>query len=269
MSGILARIYGNYLMPSRIQLYAHLVRAAKESGLLQTSVRDFVRGKAGGMRALIHRHDVDTDIRTARKLFEIETALGAHSSFYFRKATLDFGFMREIEDYGSEASYHYEEIADFARRHRLTTPCQVRARLPEIRAEFCTNFFEIEQRLGSKLVTVASHGDFINRYLHMPNTEILEDRDLRRQCGIECESYDDVLIGKTDIYISDRAAPQYFHPLSPFDAVCKYNVIYLLTHPAHWETNWLENTKFNIGRCVAEWQWQWRAVRPGVRNNAT
>jgi hypothetical protein len=253
------RLYSDYLMPSRLTEHADLIRVAQAAGYTQTSVRDYADALRAGHpyrgKVLIHRHDIDTDVRTARKLFEIEQKYRIRSSFYFRLSTLDFGLMRDIEAYGSEASYHYEELATFAKRNKIKDAADIRRRMPEIRAEFAHNFNWIEQRLGSKMRTVASHGDFANRYLKLNNTTILEDHDLRRRCGIDCETYDPILLDNTDIYISDRPPPQYYHPSSPIDALRQHRRIYLLTHPRQCETNWKANTKDNLFRFYQGLTW--------------
>ncbi|MGH8855478.1 MAG: hypothetical protein ACREWI_14530 [Telluria sp.] len=267
MTNMLNRIYSDYLMPSRLGEYETLVREVASAGYAQLSVREFFRnseGKAepaGGPRdgapSFVHRHDIDSDLRTARKMFAIESRHGVHASYYFRLCTLDFGFMRDIEAAGSEASYHYEEVADFAKRHRLRSAEAVRRRFPEIRELFARNAGSIADRLGLPLTTVASHGDFANRRLKVINHELLRDEALRRRCGIECESYDAELLRRFDLYISDRKHPFYYTPLSPFDALGKYRRICLLTHPVQWETNWRESTRLNLRRAAEEMAWRW------------
>jgi hypothetical protein len=253
------RLYSDYLMPSRMPTHEDLIRAAQVAGYTQTSVRQYVEtlrgGRAPQQKVLIHRHDIDTDLRTARKLFELEKKYHIKSSFYFRLSTLDLRLMREIEDYGSEASYHYEELATFAKRNKIKDAADIHRRMPEIRAEFEKNFLWIEQRLGRKMTTVASHGDFANRQLKLNNTVVLADRALRERCGIECETYDQHLIDHTDIYISDRPPPQYYHPVAPVDALRRHRRIYLLTHPRQCETNWTANTKDNLFRFYEGLTW--------------
>ena len=163
--------------------------------------------------------------------------------------------MREIEEYGSEASYHYEELATYAKKNKIRCATSLRARLPEIRKDFVTNFARIEQRIGTKLRTVAGHGDFANRILKVNNTEILADEELRRRCGIEVETYDRILMENIDIYISDRPPPQFFHPTSPHKALREHRRIYLLTHPRQVETNWKANTKENLTRFYENLTW--------------
>jgi hypothetical protein len=252
MNTMIRRLYCDYLMPSQLAGYEAVVRAAHKAGYTQTSVRgyfDQVReGRCPPDNVIIHRHDIDTDLRTTRKLFEIEKKHGIKSSFYFRLSTLDFTLMREIEEYGSEASYHYEELATYAKKTRIKDPKALRNRLPEIRADFIANFSRIELMLGKKMRTVASHGDFVNRRLKVNNTEILDDLQLREDCGIGCEAYDRALLDHIDIYIADRPAPQYYYPTSPFDAIRAHRRICLVTHPRQVETNWKENTKDNLFR---------------------
>jgi hypothetical protein len=261
---MLNRVYSDYLMPSRLGEYEALVHDVAAAGYAQLSVREFFRqiddrpgapGRPPG-KTFVHRHDIDSDLRTAKKMFAIESRHGVHASYYFRLCTLDYGFMRDIEAAGSEASYHYEEIADFAKRHRLRSAEAVRQRFPEIREQFARNVGQIIDRLGLPLTTVASHGDFANRRLKVINHELLRDEALRRRCGIECESYDAELLRCFDLYISDRKHPVYYYPLSPRDALDKFEHICLLTHPVQWETNWIESTRFNLRRLLEEMAWR-------------
>jgi hypothetical protein len=259
MKSLINRLYSDYLMPSRMCKYEELLVNAKQGGYRQLSVRDFhhaVRqGDAATGRILVHRHDIDSDLRTARKMFALEVRHGVRASYYFRLSTLDFGFMRDIEAAGSEASYHYEEVATYAKQHRLRRGCEVRERFPEIRELFVKNYTRIRDHLGVPMVTVASHGDFANRRLKVINHELLRDPELRRRCGIECESYDDELLRHFDLYVSDRPYPVFFHPISPFDALGRHRRICLLTHPVQWETNWIENTRCNMVRLAEELVW--------------
>lgn len=259
MTPLLRRIYSDYGMPSRLRTHEKLICAARDAGYTQTSVRDFFDRARTGLSAagafIVHRHDIDTDLRTTRKLFEMEKKYGVKASYYFRLSTLDFGLMREIEDYGSEASYHYEEVASFAKRNKIKDPALVRDCLPEIRNVFRKNFQWFEQQLGKKLRTVAGHGDFANRRLKVNNTEILADQRLREECGIECEAYDRGLLDHIDMYIVDRPPPQYYWPTSPLNVVSVHRNICLVTHPRQFETNWKENTKDNLFRFYEAVTW--------------
>jgi len=257
MKTFLNRLYSDYLMPSRLAEFDALLQAARDAGYVQQSVRDFLAPLPGPVRVpvLVHRHDIDSDVRTAAKMFDIEVRNGTRSSFYFRLSTLDYGLMRAIEAYGSEASYHFEEVANFAKRHRLRQAAEVRRRFPEIRAEFLRNLNTIEARLGHKLRTVASHGDFANRRLNIINNEILRDRSFRARCGIVCETYDPDLLSRFDMYISDRPPPVFHYPIAPRAALGQYRNICFLTHPVQWETNWRATTRCNLRRLVEGLAW--------------
>jgi hypothetical protein len=258
MKTIFNRIYSDYLMPSRMAQHERLLLQARDAGFSQTSVREFhasLSVEKPVEKVIVHRHDIDTDLRTARKLFDIESKHGIRASYYFRLSTLDLGLMHEIEAAGSEASYHYEELATFAKKNHISDPAEIRNKLPQIRAEFEANFQSIAQQFGKKLHTVASHGDFANRRLKVSNTEILDDHQLRMRCGIVCETYDKSLLGHFDLYITDRPSPVYYHPISPFDAIGSHRKICLLTHPRQFETNWRENTKDNLYRFYEGLAW--------------
>jgi len=259
MKTLLDRLYADYLMPTRLAHYEALLQRANAAGYAQLSVRTFFRmtNESGRLpdKVLVHRHDIDSDLRTAKKIFAIEARHNVKASYYFRLCTLDFGFMREIEAAGSEASYHYEEVADFAKRHHIRNGDEVRRHFPEIRGLFARNFDSIMERLGQPMKTGASHGDFVNRLLNVINHELLRDRELRQRCGIECESYDAELLRHFNVYISDRKHPVYYHPLSPFDALGRYDRICFLTHPVQWETNWVDTTRCNVRRLAEQIAW--------------
>jgi hypothetical protein len=259
MKFLINRFYSDYLMPSRLREYEKLLIQAKDAGFRQLSARAFYRAisreSLESGKVLVHRHDIDSDLRTARKMFALESRHGVRASYYFRLSTLDYGFMREIEAAGSEASYHYEEIATFAKKHKLRSAADVREHLPEIRALFLENYTRIRDQLGAPLATVAAHGDFANRKLKVINHELLSDPALRQRCGIECEAYDEGLMRHFDQYISDKPYPVFYHPVSPFDALDRHQRIYLLTHPVQWETNWVENTRCNVVRLAEELAW--------------
>ena len=269
MKTILNRLYADYLMPCRLPHYDALLGQARDHGYRQTSVRGWLHtlrnpnhriGNGASQHrpvqpVLVHRHDIDTDLATARRMFEIEQRHGVRASYYFRLSTLDFGLMRAIEDYGSEASYHYEELATYAKRTHLKLPGEVRARLDQIRAEFEANFRRIEATLGRKLHTVASHGDFANRRLGITNCAVLDDSVLRARCGIDAECYDAELLSSFDLYISDKPAPRYFHPVAPQAALGKHRRICLLTHPSQWHAGWAANSHKNLVRALDAWRW--------------
>ena len=246
------RIYSDYLMPSRLDEYEKIIYYSLEKGYKHLTLRNYYfllkSGKIKNEKYFINRHDIDTDISTAREFFKIEKKYGVRATYYFRLSTLDFDFMQEIEEYGSEASYHFEEIATFAKKHHIKSKKIIFERLDDIKDLFIKNFLMIENKLGKKLETVCSHGDFVNRVLQITNNEITKDLNLREKLGILCETYDDYILSSIDAYVSDTGYPKFYVPNSIFEYIDKVNIIYMLTHPRHWRSNWKVNTIDNIKR---------------------
>lgn len=253
MSAVYWRIYGDYLMKNRFGLYRNILETAIAKGYEHLSMIQFYHlikeGKlTADKKIFIHRHDIDTDKKGAAIFFEIEKSLCIKSSYYFRLSTLEIPLMKEINNYGSEASYHYEEIASYCKRNGILKPEQVAQHLAAIREEFKKNFTAVETNLGYKLRTVASHGDFVNRKLKIANHLLLQ-QELKDELGIVAEAYDPVFTENYSIKISDKEAPVYFAPTHPLEAIEKqFPVIYLLTHPRQWRTRFLTNTKDNLQR---------------------
>ena len=89
------RFYSDYLLPSRISEYDQILRSALDKGYNHLTLPEFrslvMSGKLdSNSRLFLHRHDIDTDIATARMLFNIEKKYGIRASYYFRLSTLDF-----------------------------------------------------------------------------------------------------------------------------------------------------------------------------------
>ncbi|MCL0034122.1 hypothetical protein M1M94_01330 [Thermodesulfovibrionales bacterium] len=196
----------------------------------------------------IHRHDIDIDVKAAKKIFEIEKNHNIKSTYYFRLATLDIKLMQEINEFGSEASYHFEEIATYCKTNHIKTKQEVLENIDKAKEMFKKNIKAIEKKLGFKIESVASHGDFVNRKLKLINNEITKDMELRKELGIKVEAYDDIVMKNIDVYISDAPYPKFYSPVSPFSAIKEKNIICMLTHPENWHTCPVENTKNNFKR---------------------
>lgn len=246
------RIYSDFLMPSRLAEYRRLLELALRQGYTAFSIASFwelVReGRPLPLRSLILRHDVDTDLPTAREQFAIEQALGVPASYYFRLSTLDYPFMQAIDRAGGEASYHFEEMATVAKRRGLRSREAVAAYLEEIRREFAQNLTRLRRETGLPMTTVASHGDFANRVLEMANWELVDQR-LRSSLGIDLEVYDEAINRHVTSRHADVPYPRIWEPGPPEPAIESGEpVIYILTHPRQWRTNPLENLRDNIRR---------------------
>ena len=246
------RIYSDYIMPSRLDEYEKIIINILNHGYKCITLREYSyklkNNLLGEKKYFINRHDIDTDVNTAKDLFKIEKKYNIKATYYFRLTTLDFDFMKNLEDYGSEASYHFEEIASFCKKHHINSKEEVIRRLSDIRILFKKNFITIESKLGVKLQTVCAHGDFVNRKLQITNSIITKDIELRKELGIKSEVYDDDLMKSFDIYISDRPYPYFYNPENIFKYIGNKKTICFLSHPRHWKTNLIENSKDNIKR---------------------
>ena len=251
LNSLYNRIYADYLMPSRLKEYEKIITQSISEGYTHITLKDYYTALANNKlkgRYFIHRHDIDTDIRTTKKMFAIEKKHNIKTTYYFRLSTITPKLMKEIEEFGSEASYHFEEIATFCKKNKIKSKEKAISRLDEIKAEFHKNFKQLESDLGYKFKTVASHGDFVNRKLNLINNEITNDPKLRLSLEIDCEAYDSNLHESFNAYISDKPYPKYYSPENIFDVIGKADIICMLTHPRQWETNFWVNTKDNVLR---------------------
>ncbi len=256
------RFYSDFLLPSRVQEFRRLLEQALARGYQVHSIASiWEKIKAGQLQDgpyLVLRLDIDTDLRTTRALWWVMRELGVRGSFYFRLSTLDVKLMCEIHASGSEASYHYEEIAAYAKRHRLKSRAEVEAQMPAIRALFAENYRRIKALTGLPLHTVASHGDWLNRRLGMINLELLQDPHLRQELGIELEAYDPVLHRHYIRRYSDGAYPNLWLDGDPLEAIQKgLPFVEVLMHPRHWAANVPVNLQDNLRRLGEELAYRW------------
>ena len=247
------RFYSDYLLPSRISEYDLILRSALDKGYNHLTLPEFrslvMSGKLdSNSRLFLHRHDIDTDIATARMLFNTEKKYGIRASYYFRLSTLDFKLMKEIKEYGSEVGYHYEEIAAYCKFYGIKDSNTVTTRFDDIRENFMKNLAIVEKGCGFKIRSIASHGDFVNRRLGVSNHYFIDSEFLSSN-GIDFECYDPKLISKYSIIISDAPYPKFYIPVDPLKVINDgHQVIYMLTHPRHWRASVHVNIKDNILR---------------------
>ena len=244
---LVQRFYADFLMPSRLHEFHQLLRLALEHEYSTYSILQFWKLTNGGQKpplgkVLLLRHDVDTDPSTAEQMWNIENALSIRSSYYFRLSTLDIPLMKKIESSGSEASYHYEELATICKRDHIRSPEEAMDRLTDIKQEFARNIIWLRGKSALPMRSVASHGDFINRKLGIRNVELLRDRGFRKQLDIHLEVYDDSAMELVQSRHSDCAYPKFWEPSDPKLAIeCGIKVVYVLVHPRHWQTALREN----------------------------
>jgi hypothetical protein len=260
------RVYGDFLMPSRLAVYRALLETALGAGYKVVSIEGFWALIKGGSidpagRYLVLRNDIDTGPRTARAMWAIERSLGIASSYFFRLSSLDLALMADIGGAGGEASYHYEELATVAKRRHLRTPAEALQYLPEAQDLFRVNLDRLRASSGQPIRIVASHGDFVNRKLGLTNWLLLADERFRAEVGIELETYDAAFMDHVTSRHADLTNPPYWTPADPLTAIARdESVIYVLVHPRSWQVERGLNARDDL---VRAWQ-SLRYALPGL-----
>jgi hypothetical protein len=234
-------IYSLFLLRNRLEYLDQIVQSALRAGYTFLTVEEFsryVRAKRPlPPLTFVLRNDVDTDPNTARLMFQCNRRHGFRSSYYFRLSTLDFDLMAEMATSGCEVSYHFEEIATYAKRMGSTSADDIMQGIDLIQAMFRDNISALRLRTGLKMQVVASHGDFVNRIIGVPNYALLDDA-LREELDLFAEAYDADLAKPVTARISDEMPPIYWRGGEPLAAVRERSpVIYLLIHPMQWRAN--------------------------------
>ena len=184
-------------------------------------------------------------------MWEIERELGIEGSYFFRLSTVDVPLMQAIEKSGSSASYHYEDLAIVAKRRRIRTRRDAYLHIPEAQDSFRRNIELLRGITGLPMRVVASHGDFVNRRLGIPNWVILTDESFRRDTGVDLETYDESFMTHVSTRHRDTLHPTYWIPADPLIAVARDEpVIYVLVHPRHWRVARAVNARDDVVRIV-------------------
>jgi hypothetical protein len=248
------RLYSDLMMPDRLDLFDRLLQTALDCGYQTHSILSFWELVEAGNQLsdgkyLILRHDVDTDSDTARRMWELERKRKVLSSFYFRLSTFSPSLLREMHASGTEVSYHYEEVATVSKQRGLTTVDDVYRHLVQMQELFKSNLFGLREQTGLPMLSVASHGDFINRKLGIPNTIVLADKAFRSEVNIKVEAYDQSLMSHVTSRHSDRAYPVFWSPDDPLNALRRgETVVHILTHPRQWRATARINVLDDLGR---------------------
>ena len=232
------RAYQDFLMPNRLSEYRTVLELARDRGYQMVSVEQWaqmVRAGKINRKLIVLRHDVDTDPTQTLLSAEIEKAVGANASYFFRLPTMNASVVRKMASSGFHVSYHFEELATFAKAHRLRSVSQVQARMPEIRDLFASNLTQLRRTFGLDMRIVCSHGDWMNRRLGIMNHAVVADQEFRRALDIEYETYDTELVKPLAAYVSDYPGPWWWRPQSP-SAHLEQEVgpLGILTHPRQW-----------------------------------
>lgn len=249
MSNIFNRIYNDYFMKNRYGEYEKLIKELLNNGYSFIRICDYSQLNENGKHIII-RHDIDSDVKIAKKMFEIEKKHKVKSTYYFRNSTFDKDFMKEIEKYGSEVGYHYEEIATYCKKNKINTKEGAIKNMDKIKSFFCDNIYTFEKEFDIKLKSIASHGDFYNRKIDLPNRNLF-DKELRKKFPNIVEAYDDEIEKKLDSRMSDCMYPNFWKPKNPMDCIKNNDKnILILVHTRWWDKNPLERFKLDLIRLL-------------------
>jgi hypothetical protein len=256
MSGRIAdRIRSDYFQGSRFGEYRNMLESFKDNGYTFLTVEDLAQSTLAGSSpqtpVCVLRHDIDTDPGAVQHFLGIEKALRIVSSYYFRLCTWNDRLVAKATAAGAEVSYHFEELAQIAKRSVWRSREDAVSGMTGCRQAFLQNLTELRRRSGNPIKTVASHGDWINRKLGIANQMILEDEGFRNECGIICEAYDPWYQALTDSNFSDDWWPQLWKWSSPQRALAeRARTVFILVHPRRWRSAALANTGESLGRIV-------------------
>lgn len=244
------RIFNNFLMPSRLAELEQLYIDFQRSGYKFLPLIDALNNVDSlPAKFVFLRHDIDSDVRTARKIFELEKKHQITGSWYFRLSTVDLKLMQEIYESGAEVGYHYEEIGVLAKRLGIRSKDELKPHLEKAAGMFLDNLHSLRERAGLPIPTVASHGDFANRALKLRNSFLLENQELRRKGGVLLEAYDKQVEGIIQGRFSDKPLPVAWWPHHPSKEPVQARLL-LLIHPRQWESHAIENFKLDMSRLL-------------------
>ena len=254
MMNIRKRLYDDFLRPSKEREYEEILKCACENGYEFHTVLSFEKvieeGVKEGKKYLILRRDVDTaDFKILRKLLALEKKYGAKATYYFRWNTLNVNLMNDIAEAGGEASYHYEEVASYCFNHRIKNKELMLACIEDIRELFIKNYFNFKKITSQPCLTVASHGDFVNKIIDEPSLILMNER-VRSETGIVREAYDRERMDLLTCRIADQEALDFFTEKSISAIEGGEKVLELLTHPRQWNSPFWVNFKEEVTRLI-------------------
>lgn len=238
-------LFVKYLKNDRMREYESIIAQAKKSGYEIISLRDYAEENYDNTKKLLLlRHDVDHFSDATRMMFEIEKRYGVHSSFFFRNSTYEPTLMKEIEAYGSEASLHFEPIADFIKANGIKSKEELESY--DDWEQRCLNILKADLErfrnlLNIPCITIASHGEYENSLVKIPNNYLTEDISSYDVLRIRLEAYNKEMIEKVTCYISDvpiEINGGYRYGVTPLEAIKnRERFIMFLSHPNHWYYN--------------------------------
>ena len=246
------RIDGDYLQPEQLGELHALLQEAVDRGyraMTLSAFADLVATRPPGPddRILLVRHDIDSNVARAKRMWDIEHGLGLVGSWFFRRSTWDLEFMTLLSSAGNEVGYHYEELATVIKERGVATAAEARELLDVAGERLRTSIAELRSGSGLAVDVVAAHGDFANRAVGVSNVELLSDRAFRAELGVRLEAYD------VEPYVSARSSdgvpPRGWSPEDPRDALRRGDpVVEMLLHPRSWGAAPTANARADLDR---------------------
>ncbi|MBR3376590.1 MAG: hypothetical protein IKG44_02760 [Mogibacterium sp.] len=241
----------------RLKAYRKYIELALEKGYTVCSMIEFYSSPKEGKHFVL-RHDVDYSGPSTRKMFDVEKSLGVHSTYYFRKSTIDVLLMNEMIESGFEVGLHYETLSDYAIENNLS---EVSNKDIEIcRDRLKKEITDFNKLLKKPITSVVAHGANKNREIGKSNNVILDGQSYE-EFGIVFEGYDESLYKEhIDTHIMDgniRHNYGFSYKSNPIEAIEENskNIVFL-AHPNHWYYSFAQRC-WNIialllGRCSYE-----------------
>lgn len=243
---ILNRLYNDYIMSNRYKEYEDLLSEFKNNGYEFICVKNYKELNNETQKYIIIRHDIDSDVKIARKMFEIEKRLNVKTTYYFRLKTANKQLIQEIIQYGSEVGYHYEEIAQFCKDNKFINKQFAIDNLNKIKEIFCQNIQLFEKNNNVKLHSIASHGDFVNRKIGIAN-KFVYTKDMQDKLRL-IEAYD--IEELLDFRTADAMYP-HFWKMDPKSAIKENKKrVLILVHTRWWNKAPVERLKQDFERTI-------------------
>ena len=257
-------LFINYFKNNRIKEYDSIIKKALENNYEVISLRDYIEEKYNKTKKLlVLRHDVDHFSLGTKMMFEVEKKYGVTSSFYFRNSTFEPKLMKDIEAYGSEASLHFEPIADFVKANNIKTRDELysckdwQSRCLDI---LQANLQRYRSLLDIPCKTIASHGEYENSLVQTPNNYLTEDVEIYKYLEIKLEAYNKEMIDRVTCYISDvpiEINDGYRYGVTPLEAIANSEeFIMFLSHPNHWHYGLFKQFKKLVKVIIKKSQYQ-------------
>jgi len=224
------------ILPTDQNTYQQFLAKILALGYQPIRVADYYHRVPINKKTLVLRHDVDESAAVALQMAKAEQDSGIKSTYYFRWKTADPEIIKAIREMGHEVGLHYETLATYARKYRLTSAEQITPEIQTIlRQNLKAEIAEFKARFGG-METLSSHGAEENIELQVTNyNAILKDQN-PADYGVLGEAYGEIT--QHFSYMSD--ADGVWDPF-PYPRLEKgEGPFYILIHPISWKLSFTQ-----------------------------